>query len=94
MLVEYNCHRRIKKYLKSTRAHILSLAIAEGVIAVTEDKRTGKKLIVQVANEEFDGGEIVIGKRITKVEGELDINSSLKGLNSLIEDKNKLIVFD
>jgi hypothetical protein len=42
----------------------------------------------------MDGGEIEWGKRISKAEGELDINSSFRGLNSLVVDKNKLIVFD
>jgi len=31
---------------------------------------------------------------MTKVDGELDINSSMRGLNSLVIDKNKLIIFD
>lgn len=47
-----------------------------------------------MGNESLDGSELVIGKRITRIEGEIDINSSMRGLNSLVIDKNKLIVFD
>jgi hypothetical protein len=52
------------------------------------------KIVGQVANSSFNGSEIEVGRRISKAEGELDISSSLRGLNSLVIDKNKLIIFD
>jgi hypothetical protein len=93
-LVRFNCHTGERESLVSTQSHILSLAVAEGVLVVLENKYTGQKIVAQVGNESFDGGEIVVGKRISRVEGELDINSSMRGLNSLVIDKNKLIIFD
>jgi hypothetical protein len=61
---------------------------------VLEDKTTTRKIVAQIVNEEFNGGFIETGRVISKVEGELDINSSLRGLNSLVIDKNKLVIFD
>ena len=76
----------------STQSHILTISVADHILTVLENKFTGKKLVAEVANESLDGKEIIIGKRITRVEGELDINCSLRGLNSLVIDKNKLII--
>ena len=73
---------------------MISLAVAEEVIAVVESKTTSQKMVLGVTNEVWDGSEVQVGKRISRAEGELDINSSMRGLNSLIIDKNKLIVFD
>ena len=78
----------------SVENHILNLAVSDHLLAVIENKFTGKKLVAQVANEEWNDGEIEIGRRITRVEGELDIDCSMRGLNSLIVDKSKLIIFD
>ena len=55
---------------------------------------TTQKIVAEVANQHMDGGEVQIGRRISRAEGELDINSSFRGLNSLVIDKNKLIIFD
>ena len=50
--------------------------------------------MVAVSNEQWKGEEIEAGRRISRIEGELDVDSSMRGLNSLIVDKNKLIIFD
>ena len=70
------------------------MAVAEQILVVLEDKFTMQKLVAQVVNEAFDEREIVLGKRISRTQGELDVSSSQRGLNSLIVDKNKLIIFD
>jgi hypothetical protein len=70
------------------------LAVADQILLVLEDKYSMQKLVAQVTNEVFDGTEIVLGKRISRAQGELDVSSSQRGLNSLIVDKNKLIIFD
>lgn len=93
-LVRFNCHSGVRESLTATRHHILSIAAAEQVLVVLEDKFTNKKMVAEVANASFNEGEIEVGKRISRVEGELDINCSMRGLNSLVVDKNKLIVFD
>jgi len=68
--------------------------VSEHILAILENKFTGKKTLAQIANENFNDGEIEIGKRISRLDGELDINCSMRGLNSLVVDKNKLIIFD
>jgi hypothetical protein len=68
-LVEYNCHKRTKRSLTSTRSHILSLAVADRVIAVLEDKFTTQKIVAEIVNEEMNGGEIETGRRISRAEG-------------------------
>lgn len=56
---------------------------------------TEKKIIGQIANEKFDGGEISIGRMISNCDQtELNINSSKRGLNSLVIGKTKLVIFD
>lgn len=57
-LVEYNCHKKEKKSLTSTHNHILSIAVADRVIAVLENKLTTQKIVAEVANEQMDGSEI------------------------------------
>jgi hypothetical protein len=54
-LIEYNCHKKEKKSLTSTDNHILSIAVAEKVIAVFENKLTIQKIVGEVSNEEMDG---------------------------------------
>lgn len=49
-LVEYNCHRKTTRSLVATNSHILSLAVADRVIAVLENKLTQQKVVVEVAN--------------------------------------------
>lgn len=49
-LVEYNCHKKDKKSLTSTQNHILSIAVADKVIAVLENKLTTLKIVAEVAN--------------------------------------------
>ena len=93
-LVQYNCHSKVKTHIKSTNNHILSLAVSDQVIAVIESKMNAQKMIVEVSNELWAGEELIPGRRISKVDGELDINSYLRGLNSLLIDKNKLIILD
>ena len=93
-LVRYNCHSQERATLVSSGSHILSVAVAESVLVILEDKFTTQKMVAEVANEEYNGGEIVVGRRISRTEGEFDINSSMRGLNSLVIDKNKLIIFD
>jgi len=92
--VEFNCENYQRNQLTSKQAHILSIAATEQIMVVLEDKFSMQKLVGQIANESLDGGEILIGKRISRTQGELDINCSQRGLNSLIVDKNKLIIFD
>jgi hypothetical protein len=93
-LVQFNCHTGLRESLTTTQNHILTIAVSEHILVVLEDKFTGKKTLAQVANESFNDGEIEVGKRISRVDGELDINCSMRGLNSLVVDKNKLIIFD
>lgn len=50
-VVEYNCHRRTSRSLTISHSHILSLAVADKVIAVLEDKLTTQKIVAEVANE-------------------------------------------
>lgn len=61
-----------------------------------EGKKDSSKIVAQVANEEFDGSEIQFGRTILEPDqtNDLSINSSLRGLNSLIVGKTKLVIFD
>lgn len=45
-LVEYNCHRKSTRSLVVSNSHILSLAVADRVIAVLENKLTLQKVVV------------------------------------------------
>jgi hypothetical protein len=69
MLVQYNCHTKTKKHLKSKDSHILSISVAEDIIAVFENKITTRKTIAQIVNQTFDGSLIETGRIISKVEG-------------------------
>jgi hypothetical protein len=53
-------------------------------------------MVVQVANEEFDGKDIVYGRKISSPDQvrDLKVNSSVRKLNSLVVGKNKLVIFD
>ena len=94
-LVQFNCHNKSRESLVSIKKHILNISVSDTVLTVLEDKITQRKLVAQIANEKFDDNEIEIGRRITRCEGgDLDINCSLRGLNSLIVDKTKLMIFD
>lgn len=54
-----------------------------------------QKLVAQVGNEKFDGSEIQFGRMISNCDqAELNINSSMRGLNSLVIGKTKLVIFD
>ena len=70
----------------------MSFSVGESVLTVLEKGEI--KTVVQVVNEEWNGGEVEVGKRISKINGEADVNCSMRGLNSLVENKNKLIIFD
>ena len=47
-----------------------------------------------MVNEKFDGSEIEAGKTIESCQGDLMVDSSCRGLNSLVVDKTKLVIFD
>lgn len=93
-LVQFNCHTGLRESVVSTQRHILTFAISEHILTVLEDKYSAKKIVGQVANKNFNDSEIEVGRRISKIEGELDISCSIRGLNSLVIDKNKLMIFD
>jgi hypothetical protein len=93
-LVQFNCHTGVRESLVCIHSHILTIAISEHILAVLENKLTGKKMVAQIANESFDDGEIEVSRNFSRMEGELDINCSMRGLNSLVVDKNKLMIFD
>ena len=93
-LIQYNCQTRCKGYLFTTKYLILSFTVAEEIICILEEKETRKKIIAQITNEKFNGEEIAIGKVIESCQGDLQVNSSWRGLNSLVVDKTKLVIFD
>ena len=68
--------------------------MAEEIICIFEHKYSQKKLIAQIANDVFDGSEIEMGKSIDSCQGDLMVDSSCRGLNSLVVDKTKLVIFD
>lgn len=93
-LVRFNCFKRQKKWVRSSPNHnIQSLTVGESVLVVLEEKLSGKRIVAQVSNKDYDGSEIQIGQRISRISGEVDINCGMRGLNSLIENKTKLIIF-
>lgn len=49
-LMEYNCHKKTTRSLVVTDSHILSLAVADRVITVLENKLTLQKVVVEVIN--------------------------------------------
>ena len=50
--------------------------------------------MAQIVNEKLDGGEIILGKTIENCEGDLQVDCCGRGgLNSLIVDKTKLVIF-
>lgn len=46
-------------------------------------------------NENFNGEEIEIGRMMSNCDqGVLDVDCSLRGLNCLMVDKTKMVIFD
>lgn len=93
-LIEYNCHQHTRSSLTSTLSHITSIAAADKVIIALENKLTTQRIIGEVANEAMDGAEIEIGRRISKIDGEPEVDCSFRGLNSVVIGRTKLIIFD
>ena len=96
VIIQYNCHTTEKSYLYTTQYKIHSISLCnDEIVGVLEEKTTGIKIIGQISNSSFNGGEIEIGRRMSNCDqGNLEIECSQRGLNCLFVDKSKLVVFD
>ena len=54
--VQYNCHTNHRSSVVSIENHILTISISDHILAVLENKFTGKKIVAQIANEAFNDG--------------------------------------
>lgn len=64
-LVQFSCHKKAKRWVRTRKYNILSLTVAEDIILVLENKETQKKIVAQIVNEDFDGSEIEFGRMIS-----------------------------
>lgn len=53
--MKYNCHKKNRQSLFVKSHHIVSIAVGNSVIVVLEEKLSGNRTVVQIANEDYDG---------------------------------------
>lgn len=96
-LVQYNTETKVKRWVMIPAMYQpLSLAVGVDVVLLLENTMAmnDEKVIVQVVNQEWAGEELIMGKKIEQLNGEVHVDAGLRGLNLMVVNKNKLVVFD
>lgn len=91
MLVKYDCLSKRKRTVKSPPGYtIMDIAVSNSTLVLLQE---GNNILVGLLSEDsFESGEMVLEKRLSMNANECRVDSSDKGLSSLLVDKNKLII--
>ena len=91
VLVKYDCLHKRKQIVKAPPGFtIMDIAVSTTILVLLQE---GTNILVgALSPDSFETGEMVLEKRISMVANECRVDSSDKGLSSLLVDKNKLII--